>query len=459
MALQTVKREQLQLHACLPFVQIAMREGISIGPVFFWPADRAEQYADKSLLPLLGEYLETVTQVRAWCDEQACVDTVKIPASCVTCVSIDAQVPPEQRDSLLVDSLYLLFFCGTFTHLFESAKGPFFNVFIKVLPASEDFIRNQNNWREVHLLETQRECTVLLEKFDEEMCIGLGHALSCGYCTDACRSATETAKVQSLVRSIRYFVDRFYESFQNLIGTGLHIPRGFYEAEDIVFLSTSFEALFDLSEEHPHIDLKHKLRPMLGLRYSNSVELLWQWVDGFFGLREQIVHGLPLPDTMFRANPNFEISYFYLGMKLFLYGVYWRLHSYQLIPLSTEVQPGLPLHFKWVSPEEILAFFWPEEPLINRIHKTLVELENKWERRDLQSDLTFLGNLLHYIMEHYGAEPSPSDSTIQWTPSPAERILNPLQSIVTVIKANPKYLSLLPQYFVEAIQKNYKGVN
>jgi hypothetical protein len=113
----------------------------------------------------------------------------------------------------------------------------------------------------------------------------------------------------------------------SLFGNNLNIPHLYFEAEDIVYLATSFEALFDLSDEHPHIEFKHKLRPMLGLRYSNSVELLWQWVDGFFSLREQIIHGRPLTETSFQANPNFDISYFYLVMKLFLYGVYWRLHT------------------------------------------------------------------------------------------------------------------------------------
>ncbi len=448
--------ERFRLHACLPFVQLCAPEGILMGPVFFWPADQAERYVDQTMLPLVNDYLAAVSQVKVWCDEHTCHDTTKIPTSSMTCVSIDSQVNPDLRDSLLIDSLYLLYFCGAFSHLFAAADAPSLNVFTKILPASYDFIQNRDNWQEAHLLEAQREGTVILEKFDLEMCAGLGHALACGYGTDSCRSSTDTAKIQSLVRAIRYFVDRFFERFEHLIGNGLHVPPVFYEAEDIVFLTTSFEALFDLSEEHPNIDLKHKLRPMLSLRYSNAVELLWQWVDGFFSLRDQIIHGLPLPDPIFAANPNFAISYFYLGMKIFLYGVYWRLHSYQLIP-PIEMIPGRPLHFKWVAPEEILVFFWPEEALLNRIHRIMTELKQNNQQPELQHDLSFLSSLMLHILDYHYKGSDTFQQIVQWTPTPLVRIEQPIQAIISSATALPAVASLLPDRFLQALsdRKSY----
>lgn len=455
---------EYQIHACLPFVEIHAPKGIPMGPVIFWPADKAEKFLEHSLIEDFSEYLSSVTQLKTW-SETLCkssteyINTIKLSASSLTCVSIDSQVPAELRDSLLVDAVYLLFFCGAFSHLFSSATAPRLDVFSKVIPASPAFLKNRDNWKEVHILEAQRESPVTLEHFDEDMCAALGHALACGYQTGACRSKAETAKVQSLIRSIRYFVDRFFERFEILIGRGLSIPSVLFEAEDIVFLATSFEALFDLSDEHPHIDFKHKLRPMLGLRYSNAVELLWQWVDGFFDLREQIVHGRPLPDATFQANPNFDISYFYLGMKLFLYGVYCRMHAYQLLSGTCEHPGGSPLNFKWITPEEILAFFWPEEALFTRICKIINELEKEWNHPDLRQDLTFMGRLLLYMLNHYSHQTGFENLSVRWKPTPTMRIQDSAMKILATLDAEAGAVTaLLPLGLKEALQKRLHPV-
>ncbi len=446
-----------EIYACLPFVDLGESGSVSFGPVHFWSADRAEQYVDESLTPLLLEYLTTVTNFKTWSHHEL-VDTGPLKMAEMTCVSIDPQVPLFARNGLLVDAIYLLFFCGAFSHLYSHGVAPGFDVCTKMLPASPTFLQDRGNWADVHIPEAKRELPVILERFDEEMCRGLGHALACGYSTDLCKSTAETAKVQSLIRAIRYFVDRFFGRFENLIGNSLRMSDVIYEAEDIVFLETSFEALFDLVEEHPHIDLKHKLRPMLGLRYSAPVELLWQWVDGFFDLRQQIVHGKASPDEVFNANPNFEVSYFYLGMKLFLYGVYWRLHTYQLINGRQKTPDEQPLRFDWVQPEELLAFFWPEEALIHRICRTMRELQKDSTQADLKQDLKLLGDTLAHIYHRYGHNAKDVPAAVKWKGSPKKRIAEPIGEILDML-GDASLAENLPKDFATMLQQRLPALN
>lgn len=433
-----------ELYACLPFVELKVPD-VAMGPVHFWPVTHADKFLSPSLIPLLNDYLETVTQVKV-CTPNQVINTEKLCCHTMTCISIDPKVQPELREGLLIDAIYLLFFCGAFSHLFASAKAPHFDVFTKILPATSAFLSDKSRWKEAYILEAQRESPVTLERFDREMCKGLGHGLACAYQTDTCRSSADTAKVQSLIRSIRYFVDRFFERFENLINEGLSIPHVVYEAEDIVFLATSFEALFDLNDQHPHIDFKHKLRPMLELRFSTSVELLWQWVDGFFHLREQIVHGRPLPDAIFRANPNFNISYFYLGVKLYLYGVYWRMHHYQLISSRPE-------NFEWVTSEELLAFFCPEDELIRRIHKTVSLLEKDWKESHHLSDFHFLTAIFLHIYDQYfvGPQPARDHASLQWIPAPLSEIKAAADEICQKLEKAPQELST--SRFIHALKQ------
>ncbi|MDP1834764.1 MAG: hypothetical protein Q8K75_02435 [Chlamydiales bacterium] len=432
-----------ELYACLPFVELKVSDVI-MGPAHFWSARDAEKFLSPSQASSLREYLENVAQVKA-CSQDVLVNTVKIPAASITCISIDPKIPEEEREAFLVDAIYTFFFCSAFSHLFSGTKTAHFDVFTKILPASPTFLLDPSNWREAHILEIQREQMVELESFDAEMCHGLGHGLACAYRTDTCRSNAETAKVQGLMRSIRYFVDRFFGRFENLLGKGLNLSSGLNEAEDIVFLATSFEGLFDLSDQNPHIDFKHKLRPMLGLRFSISVENLWKWVDGFYNLREHIVHGRPLPDIVFRGNPNFSISYFFLGMKLFLYGVYWQLHSMQLI-LSE------PSQFRWITVDKLLAFFWPEEALLRQTRRIVGDLSKDWSNKGLRHDLMFDAKVFMHIYDsHYVAEAT-VEEPLQWHPTPLEQIQAPVEEICSLLENAPTDLEL-PPGFLDALRE------
>lgn len=413
-----MENRKYEIYACLPFVQLHTEQAVALGPVRFWPARLADRFVSDQLRGKLADYLSNVTRVQVRINNEL-LETGALADDCVTCVSLDATVAPELRESLLIDSIYQLFFCSAFSHLFDTATVPPIELFTKFLPASPVFLENRAGWDQLHITEAQRKQPVVLPEFDQEMCRGLGHALSCSYELDTCTSAAETRQVQSLIRSIRYFVDRSFGRFENLLSEGQTISPWTFEPEDIVLLVTSFEGLFHLKEEIPHIDLKHKLRPMLGLRYSTTVELVWNFVEGLFHLRDQVVHGQPLPDVFFRANRSYAISYFYLGIKLFLYGVYWRLHSCKLITSLDGEVAWRPLHFHWVSAEEILAFFWPEEELLERLIK-LSEALTVQDDDSMRHDQDLLERVFIHMVDTYAMGQKLEGVT--WTPLEQKKV-------------------------------------
>ena len=135
----------------------------------------------------------------------------------------------------------------------------------------------------------------------------------------------------------------------------------------MIFIASSFEALFDINDKQAAADFKHKLRPLLHLKYGKPVELFWKWVDDFYEVKRHIVHGGDhILDPFFRYNPNFEISHILIGIKLFVYSVYYTLFQYRLLH-SIHEDPFTPPDFKWIHPEEILLFFWTESFLLHKL--------------------------------------------------------------------------------------------
>ena len=189
-----------------------------------------------------------------------------------------------------------------------------------MIPASEEFIKNKENWDNVHIREADREETICLHIIDPEICQGLGKALESIYQPSDAQDQEFVQAYKRLVRSIRYLVDRFFHRFVNLFDKGLNFSEEIFEPEDVIFLASSFESLFNIdNSQEAAADFKHKLRPLLHLKYSRPVEIFWKWVDDFYEVKRRILHGDTFLDPLFRLNPNFEVSHILLGIKLFVY--------------------------------------------------------------------------------------------------------------------------------------------
>lgn len=386
----------------MPFIKLVHESVIRLGPVIFWPASQSKEFLPFDFHSSFQTYIQAVSQIKARSQDKKgkIIQTQTLIPQRITCLSISEEIPSELREFVLIDSLYLLYFACTFRNLYYGKEIPPFNACRKMIPASFDFISDKKNWEHLQIEEKDREETICLHVVEDEICHGLGRALEEIYKYPAKQEGKASQAYKRLVRSIRYLVDRFFQRFVNLFDKGLSFSEEIFEPEDIIFLTSSFETLFDLNHKHPASDFKHKLRPLLHLRYSRPVEIFWKWVDDFYEVKHRIVNGEPFLDPLFRLNPNFEISHIFLGIKLFIYAVYYNLFQFQLLH-STYADPYTPPDFKWIHPEEILLFFWTESTLLRKINSCVKQAEHEPILDEIIADLHFLTHLFVSFYERY----------------------------------------------------------
>lgn len=390
------------LFATLPFVELDHETTIQFGPIIFWPASKSDEFLPESNRASFHDYLQMVGQIKAKeLKNQVFINTGFIDAKKCTCASIASEVPEEIREFLLIDALYLLYFACTFRNLYYGQEIPPFNSLRKMIPAHEEFIKDQSLWKDLYIHETDREETICLHVIDSNICEGLGKALEAIYLGSGTDNPEFIQTYKRIVRSIRYLIDRFFQRFVNLFGKNLNFSEEIFEPEDIIFLTVSFECLFNLEGSGATAaDFKHKLRPLLHLKYSRPVEIFWKWVDDFYEVKQRILRGDTFLDPLFRWNPNFEVSHILLGIKLFIYSIYYYLFTYQLLE-STRVDPYTPPDFKWIHPEEILLFFWTESAVLEKIHLFLQESEKGPLTDEFLSDLNLLTTLFVSLYDRY----------------------------------------------------------
>jgi hypothetical protein len=131
--------------------------------------------------------------------------------------------------------------------------------------------------------------------------------------------------------------------------------------------------LFDLHEfsedkRYTQHKFKVKLQNLLAVEYSKPKEVLNKWVAGFYELRSKIVHGEEMPDPIFKGNPNIEVSYIRLGVKIFVVAFYYELIG------NGWIEPNF--GDDWLK-RDFLVFFWPEIDLLESIKGVLVQLKQQ----------------------------------------------------------------------------------
>jgi|GEM_PF-4371557 len=453
--------QRWSLHACLPFIELAHESMIQFGPIIFCPASKSDQFLSSDLECSFREYMQVVGQIKARSNDQErqFVNTVKLNPKRTTCVLIAAKIPVEVREFILIDALYLLYFACTFRNLYYGQEIPSFNSFHKIIPASSEFIGNKEHWEHLHIQETDREESICLHIIDPEICQGLGKALETIYDPALSKQGELVQGYQRLVRSIRYLVDRFFQRFVNLFGHGLNFSEEIFEPEDVIFLASSFESLFNIDNTHETAaDFKHKLRPLLHLKYSSPVEIFWKWVDDFYEVKRRILHGETFLDPLFRLNPNFEVSHILLGIKLFVYSVYYYLFKYKLLQ-STHVDPYTPPDFKWIHPEEILLFFWTEATVLEKISLFIKESEQGPLREESLADMNLLTTLFVSLYDrYYLSEQLKGAGTVRFIPFPIALLKRNGQYILEKLKEmqsnNLKgvFLQFVHPYFLNALE-------
>lgn len=458
---------QFQLYACLPFVELAHENSIQIGPILFWPASKFETFLNSEDHQDFQGYTKSISQIRtrAEADPSGLITTTQLAPQGTTCISIDTQVTSEQREFLLIDSLYLLYFACIFRDLYYGNEILPFQVFRKMIPASKDFIQNRSNWENLYIEESDREKTICIHLIDPDICKGLGELLASIYTLDSQSSPEQIENYKRLIRAIRYLVDRFFQRFVNLFKEGLTLSEEIFEPEDIIFLTSSFEALFNLKEHHPIADFKHKLRPLLHIKYSRPLEIFWKWVDDFYEVRRRLIHKGEHPDPIFKLNPNFEVSHILIGMKLFIYSVYYMLFKYQILS-SQSTDLYTPPDFKWIHPEEILLFFWTEPHLLIKLDIFITKVVKEEVQQDeLYADIHLLANLFLSMYNRYYKQTQRAEG-VYFLPSPLKDLQKHGTHILEVIEyakqdeqKHTLFFQALPSEFTSALLERLSGTS
>lgn len=452
--------QHYKVHTCLPFVELAQQSDIQMGPIIFWPASRYKEFIDKDSQKDFESYLSSIAKIKAKINEKSgFITTMTLPPESTTFISIAKDC--NDQELLLLNSIYLLYFACTFHHIYYNHEVPSFGAFRKFIPASFDFINNKTNWQDLHIEEMNREETVCLHLSDKDISNGFGKMLASIYQDNGVIPPERIKDYNRLIQAIRFLVDRFFQRFVNLFEKGLQYPDIIFEPEDVIFLTSSFEALFDINDRQATSDFKHKLRPFLHLKYSKPVELFWKWVDDFYQVKYKIVHGGEIPDPFFRFNPNFEISHILLGIKLFIYSVYYMMFKYHLLESKQIDEYTLP-DFKWIHPDEILQFFWTETELLDNLQISLTPLiKGGIEYEELFSDIHLLANLFVSMQEKYYEKKE--ESKIKFFPSPSEQLNKKAEMILELLELGRKdqktrdYLNkLLPETFSQHLARSCK---
>lgn len=447
------------LYTCLPFVELAHEASVQIGPVLFWPSSKYKEFIPPEDQEMFQHYITSVGQIRLENKaNQSQISTRTLSPQTITCLSICPNVPVHQREFMLIDALYLLYFACTFRNLYYTTEIPSFHAFRKMIPASLDFIREKQNWEHQCIQEIQREETVCLHFFDLEICDGLGKALTGVYEDSSTIDQGKLHSYKRLIRSIRYLVDRFFQRFVNLFDKGLDFSTELFDPEDVIFLASGFEALFAISSQHVTADFKHKLRPLLHLKYSRPLEIFWKWADDFYEAKWKIIQGGDYLDHLFTHNPNFKVSHIIIGIKLFIYSIYYKLFKYGLIHSQKEEHYNPP-DFRWIHPEEVLLFFWTETNLLRKLSLFLTGLKQNRSDPELKEEVYFVANLFVFMYEHYfllEKKEASSKKGLLFIPTPSQELQPYYDSIIEILeeqnKKGEEMYSLLPKKFLKCLK-------
>lgn len=408
--------------AYLPYIEFDFTEPIVMGPVLLLPASEKEINAPDVHKDLIKPRTATLL--------------------------ISSTVPKEKRSALLIDAIYLLYFATVFDELYLNHAYLPFNPFTYVIPAER---------QEKVMVKRIIDNTYTVSGLSPEVCQGLGLALQTMYYPHSVHDE-EFREVSRIIRAIRFFVDRFFDKFHNVLNDNIPLTEQLFEPENIVFLATSFETLFNLSSQYPQADFKQKLRPLLHLKYSKPIDLFWKWSDGFYILKHNIVHSGEAPDESFRINENFILPYSFFGIKLFIYSVYYQLLKNNLLS-STDKEHYYPPNFKWLVPEEILIYLWPEKDLLMQIALLSQEVTAHPQDEELAADLSFLSRVYAFLFNRYLMSSLPIEHVAFFPAKPAvleasiHQILHLQESQIVVNQALKSLQSIESHAFSDILKR------
>lgn len=388
-----------ELFACLPYVKMSLDDGVPLGPVHFWPVSSAGRFLSESDAAIIQRH---------------------IPDKTVTMVSINDEVPLENRGSLLIEAIYQLYFCSAFCHSTIGIEAVSLTAFTKIIPSPIECAQDDRCRATMVPSPSNSEQSEAIICVDEQIRVGIANVLNQIYLPNSEISAEEKKKRLSMLRGIRYFVDRFYRKFESLIGNRTFDFEKLHQPEDIIFLIASFESLLSLTESNPQFELKQQMRSIFALRYTESIDSLWNWIDGLYRIKNESMKGNDAIDIYYRRNPNFTVSYFYLGVHVFLYAVHAEMFRKGLISLEGQDESASP-DFTWIKSQNVLIFLWPEKAALKQVYAVLNRPPEKRIHLD-RVNFHFFTVVFSNYMKNYYLTDFQNDEHLEFHPTPIEEI-------------------------------------
>lgn len=170
-----------------------------------------------------------------------------------------------------------------------------------------------------------------------------------------------------------------------------------------LLISKGFEVLFSLNPSFPAPDLRQHMRPLLHLKFSQPVELLWKWVDQFYQSALAALSGAQMEDPLFIENPNVKTPLLLIAEKLLIFSIYSRLFAKNLL-IGAPGTPSTPDDFKYIHPERVLVYFWTTETIEKKIALLNIQQSN-------ELDLAMLRNIkeMHQKLQTKSLVESPKE--------------------------------------------------
>jgi hypothetical protein len=367
--MQDIDFKHFKPHALLPFIQF--KEPIFLGPIVCAPVSNIQ---NASLLNKI--------------ESMGCLDA--------TCIFHHDDIPLAQLDSVLVDGLSLIYFSLMYKDLYNDNKLPRLYPFTKVVLLDRELTDNKL------CVSAKKEKVDII---NPKMVQTLGDLLSEIY-----MSNKPSHDLQKVVRAIRFFIDRMHNKVENIVAKGKNELH--FEPEDAVFLSKSFETLFNIDGHQPMHVYKQQMRLMLDLNFSKPVELLWKWIDGFLAYAKLISLN-ESANPYFLDNENIKASYLHIGSKIFIYNVCYKLN---LLDTSE------------IDARDLLIFFWPELGILRKMALVVIQLEQNNKTPSLNTDLDMLSNMYIKYVDQFSKKPEDTDK-LTFIDSPKDSVKDYLETI------------------------------
>lgn len=397
---------------CFPYVLLKSSQETTMGPITFWPLCDYQRYISR----------DERTSFTQW------IEALEIPPTegrYPACASITKGFSPKKQMECLIEAVCLWYFATYHQDLYYNVGIPAFHSFSKIALHPEVA---QNG----PITPVSHVPPILLKEPPTEVTQALSLALTRK--TEGSQDLNPELHLHSkqIVRSIRLFVRCFAPGFENVTHGEAPFRKSHFKAETLLFLVTAFETLLDIPPGSVS-DFKYRMRGIVHMMYGHAMELFWKWVDGLYQLKTQVLSKANVGEAIFKANPNFEVAFLYLGMRLFIYAAAYHLCEMKFIAKVQTPLGHLPSSLS-IHREEIMLFFWPEEYLLKVIANNLDQWgDEKYYQEDHLTSLFHINLYCTLYHRYIKGKNKDTYSEIRFHRSPKEQIQPHLDAIRRIL--------------------------